>query len=160
MLILQGVAFACLFMPLTTVALTTIPRHKLADATGLNSLLRQIGGSLGLAHLRDAHPALHEPRPCRRLARTSRSTRPEVAARLGAMTQAFMARGYDYDDGDASRGASCSAGWSRGRRSVLMFEKLFLFAGGLFLFVLPLLIFLKSPEHGEGVPKVEVHVEA
>jgi DHA2 family multidrug resistance protein len=43
-LVLQGVAFSCLFIPLTTVALASIPRHKLADATGMNSLLRQIGG--------------------------------------------------------------------------------------------------------------------
>ena len=42
-------AFACLFVPLTTVALANIPRTKLADATGLNSLMRQIGGSIGLA---------------------------------------------------------------------------------------------------------------
>ena len=48
-LAIQGVAFACLFIPLTTVALSTIPRPKLSDATGLNSLLRQIGGSIGLA---------------------------------------------------------------------------------------------------------------
>ena len=48
-IIVQGFGFASLFVPLTTVALSTIPRYRLADATGLNSLLRQIGGSLGLA---------------------------------------------------------------------------------------------------------------
>src|SRR6185369_17271479 len=48
-LMIQGVAFSCLFIPLTTLALSTIPRHRLADATGLNSLLRQVGGSIGLA---------------------------------------------------------------------------------------------------------------
>src|SRR5262249_28509319 len=48
-LILQGIAFSCLWVPLTTVALSSIPRHKLSDATGSNSLLRQIGGSMGLA---------------------------------------------------------------------------------------------------------------
>src|SRR5438067_3184383 len=48
-LIIQGVAFSCLFIPLTTMALSTIPRHRLSDATGLNSLLRQTGGSVGLA---------------------------------------------------------------------------------------------------------------
>src|SRR6266849_5910636 len=48
-LIIQGIAFSCLFIPLTTVALSTIPRHRLPDATGLNSLLRQTGGSVGLA---------------------------------------------------------------------------------------------------------------
>src|SRR5260370_21417955 len=48
-LILQGVAFSCLFIPLTTMALSTIPRHRLSDATGLNSLLRPTGGSPGAA---------------------------------------------------------------------------------------------------------------
>ena len=48
-LIIQGVAFSCLFIPLTTIALSSIPRHRLSDATGLNSLLRQTGGSVGLA---------------------------------------------------------------------------------------------------------------
>ncbi len=48
-IVLQGFGFAALFVPLTTVALASIPRYRLTDATGLNSLLRQIGGSLGLA---------------------------------------------------------------------------------------------------------------
>ena len=48
-IVIQGFGFACLFVPLTTVALAGIPRYRLTDATGLNSLLRQIGGSLGLA---------------------------------------------------------------------------------------------------------------
>ena len=45
-LAIQGIGFACLFVPLTTVALANIPRHQLSDATGLNSLLRQIGGEI------------------------------------------------------------------------------------------------------------------
>ena len=45
----QGMGFSCLFVPLSTVALSAIPRHKMADATGLNSLFRQVGGSIGLA---------------------------------------------------------------------------------------------------------------
>ncbi|HEX7111741.1 MAG TPA: DHA2 family efflux MFS transporter permease subunit, partial [Mizugakiibacter sp.] len=48
-LMIQGVAFSCLFIPLTTMALASIPRHRMPDATGLNSLLRQTGGSIGLA---------------------------------------------------------------------------------------------------------------
>ncbi len=44
-----GVGFAFLFVALTTAALSNVPRHKLADAAGLNSFVRQIGGSVGLA---------------------------------------------------------------------------------------------------------------
>src|SRR4029079_19042778 len=48
-IMIQGFGFAAIFVPLTTVALAGIPLYRLTDATGLNSLLRQIGGSLGLA---------------------------------------------------------------------------------------------------------------
>jgi DHA2 family multidrug resistance protein len=48
-LVVQGAGFACLFVPLTTVALSKIPRYLMQDATGMNSLVRQIGGAIGLA---------------------------------------------------------------------------------------------------------------
>jgi len=48
-LLVQGLGFSCLFVPLATTALSRIPRHKLADAAGLNSVVRFIGGSIGLA---------------------------------------------------------------------------------------------------------------
>jgi len=47
-----------LFVPLATMALSRVPRPKLADAAGLNSCVRFIGGSTGLAILR--HSA-HSP---------------------------------------------------------------------------------------------------
>jgi DHA2 family multidrug resistance protein len=156
-LILQGVAFACLFIPLTTVALASIPRHKMPDATGLNSLLRQIGGSLGLAIFASLIPRYTEGAIASMSSHIT-PDRPEVAARLAGMTRAFELRGYDHN---AAMGAAERAlgGIVARQASVLMFEKLFLLAGIAFLVVLPLLAFLKSPDHGE-VAKVDVHVEA
>ena len=46
---IQGVALACIFIPLSTVALATIDRRRMGDATGLNNLVRQLGGSFGVA---------------------------------------------------------------------------------------------------------------
>jgi len=45
--------------------------------------------------------------------------------------------------------------------AVITFERLFLLSGILFLFVLPLLIFLKSPDHGpnQAAPAEAAHVE-
>jgi DHA2 family multidrug resistance protein len=48
---LQGFALGFLFVPLTTVALGGIPRAAMANATGLYTLVRQLGGSLGIALL-------------------------------------------------------------------------------------------------------------
>ncbi|HLW38288.1 MAG TPA: DHA2 family efflux MFS transporter permease subunit [Candidatus Eremiobacteraceae bacterium] len=48
---LQGFTLGFLFVPLSTVMLAGIERSKLANATGLGTLIRQLGGSLGIAIL-------------------------------------------------------------------------------------------------------------
>jgi DHA2 family multidrug resistance protein len=50
-LYLRGFAMGLLFTPLSTMALSDIPRHKIAQATGLFNVIRQIGGSFGVAIL-------------------------------------------------------------------------------------------------------------
>jgi DHA2 family multidrug resistance protein len=151
------VAFSCLFVPLTTVSLSTIPRHKLADATGSSSLVRQIGGSVGVAifatlltratvvarhgvvaHLNPGNPALLE--------------------RLAAMRQMFGARG-GLDTTSARSGANAMLDFLVFRQAtVLAFERMFLLAGLVFLVCLPLLLFLKTPARAV-VEKVDVHVD-
>jgi DHA2 family multidrug resistance protein len=155
-LLLQGVAFACLFIPLTTVALSTIPRPKLADATGLNSLLRQIGGSLGLAAFASLLPrftsqAMHG------MVSHLVGGRPEVEQRLLLGTRMLMGQGAAQSD--AMRASLQGLyGITMRQATVLTFEKLFLLSGILFLLVMPLLYFLRSPHHESG-PAADVHVE-
>jgi len=48
---IQGFALGFLFVPLMTLTLGEIPRAELASATGVTTLLRQLGGSLGIAIL-------------------------------------------------------------------------------------------------------------
>ncbi|MFY9718663.1 MAG: DHA2 family efflux MFS transporter permease subunit [Candidatus Cybelea sp.] len=49
--LVQGFALGFLFVPLTTISLGDVPRHELAGATGVFTLIRQLGGSLGIAIL-------------------------------------------------------------------------------------------------------------
>ncbi len=48
---IQGFAMGFLFVPLMTLTLGEIPRAELAGATGVTTLIRQLGGSLGIAIL-------------------------------------------------------------------------------------------------------------
>ncbi|HTP12217.1 MAG TPA: DHA2 family efflux MFS transporter permease subunit [Bacteroidota bacterium] len=48
-LYLRGVGMALIFTPLSALALSDIPREKMAQASGLFNVLRQIGGSFGVA---------------------------------------------------------------------------------------------------------------
>jgi DHA2 family multidrug resistance protein len=46
---LQGIALAGLFVPLTTISMDMIPREKMGNATSLFNLMRNLGGSIGIA---------------------------------------------------------------------------------------------------------------
>jgi len=138
------------------VALANIPRHNLADATGLNSLLRQIGGSIGLATFASLIPRFEQAARLSLIAHLG-ATRPEVAARLARISAFLTSRGYSADQ--ARAGAERMLGGVVQRQAnVLSFEKLFLLAGIVFLVVLPLLVFLKSGRARPAV-KVDVHAE-
>ncbi|HEU5480511.1 MAG TPA: DHA2 family efflux MFS transporter permease subunit, partial [Candidatus Tumulicola sp.] len=49
--LIQGFGLGFLFVPLTTISLSDVPIHELAGATGVYTLLRQLGGSFGIAIL-------------------------------------------------------------------------------------------------------------
>jgi DHA2 family multidrug resistance protein len=163
-LVWQGFGFACIFVPLTTVALSKIPRDKLTDATGLNSLLRQVGGSIGLA--------IFATLLGRYATQGRASLRAHVSPyslgamqRLAAVQQGLMARGLDAASARAAAPGAL-AGAVAQQAMVLSFEKVFLLAGILFLAILPLLFFLKDDRQLEGEKsasdqghKPEMHLE-
>jgi DHA2 family multidrug resistance protein len=47
--VILGVGLAFTFVPLTTVTFATIPREAMGNATGIFNLMRNIGGSAGIA---------------------------------------------------------------------------------------------------------------
>jgi MFS transporter, DHA2 family, multidrug resistance protein len=156
-LLWQGVGFACLFVPLTTVALSRIPRTKLTDATGLNSLLRQIGGSVGLAifaTLLSRYATIAKAA----LAAHVTPYSPEAMGSLGQITQGLASRGLD--PATAAQAAPAALLGTVARQAmVLSFEKVFLLGGICFLAILPLLLFLKVDRSAEQGHKPEVHLE-
>jgi DHA2 family multidrug resistance protein len=154
---IQGAGFSFLFVPLTTTALAGIPKHLMPDATGLNSLLRQVGASVGLAvfatmldsyskHARGALIAHVDP------------TRAEVQQRIAAIEAGMRSRGMDAISAHAAALRSLAGNVMR-QASTLAFEKTFLLAGILFLAVLPLLLFLKTANAPTAASASEAHVE-
>jgi len=143
-IVIQGLGFAAIFVPLTTVALAGIPRYRLTDATGLNSLLRQIGGSLGLAAFATLLP--HFIASARSgLAAHAYLGRPEMMARLGGLQAGLAARGVD-PAGARVGAARIVDGMLMQQASVLAFERMFITAGVAFLIVIPLALWLRKPK--------------
>src|SRR5712672_2535426 len=49
--LLQGFGLGCTFVPLNTMALSNLPRHILTQGTAMRSLMRNLGGSIGISIL-------------------------------------------------------------------------------------------------------------
>ncbi len=152
-LVVTGIAFACLFVPLMTAALAKIDRSQMADAAGLNSFVRQIGGSVGLTIFATMFTNYAvEARVG--LAAHITTLRPEVVDRLSEMSRYAILHGANA--GQASSAAARALGMAMYQQAtVLSFDRVFMFQGILFLFVLPILFFLRVPR----IAGEKVHIE-
>jgi DHA2 family multidrug resistance protein len=48
-IVVSGFAITCIFVPMTTFSMATVPRESMGEATGLTNLLRNLGGSVGIS---------------------------------------------------------------------------------------------------------------
>lgn len=151
-LLVTGVGFACLFIPLTTAALTFVPRPSLADAAGLNSFVRQIGGSFGLTIFATLLGNFTK-RATAAVSWNVTNLRPDVVQHIDMIAGGLRAHGVSASA--AQGGAIAMVARAVGLQgAVLAFEKTFLLQGVAFLVVLPLLYFLRV-----GPTKEKQHVE-
>lgn len=155
-LVVTGAAFACLFVPLTTAALSRMERHAYADAAGLNSFVRQIGGSVGLTIFATLFTQFAVSARAA-IAPHVTLLRPEVGDTLAQIQAGLVSHGVDAEPARmlavrfAARGVAEQA-------TVLSFERVFLLQGILFVAVIPLLFFLRVPR-AAAPAHVELPVE-
>ena len=147
----QGIGFACLFVPLSTVALAAIPRHKMADATGLNSLFRQIGGSVGLAVGATLLTRYGAQARSSLVAHVTASNGATLG-RVAQMTRGMMARGLDFETAQATALRALD-GIVDQQATLLAFDRVFIMAGIAFLVVLPLLFFTEDSRSSPTRPR-------
>jgi DHA2 family multidrug resistance protein len=151
-LALTGVGFAFLFVPLTTAALSNIPRAELAGAAGVNSFVRQIGGSIGLSIFATLFTRF-SAQAAAGLASNVTLLRPEVAAQAFMTKASLIARGFSPDIAGVMT-QKMFAGRAVLQGTVIGFDKTFVLQTIAFVVVLPLLLFLRvkrteAPAHVE-----------
>ncbi len=84
--LLQGFGLGCTFVPLNTMALSNLPRHILTQGTAMRSLMRNLGGSIGISILE----ALVDPEHANRAFAPDRESAAGQPARPGAVVGAAV----------------------------------------------------------------------
>lgn len=139
--VLRGAGLMFCIIPITSLALGTLPPEEVKNASGLFNLMRNLGGAFGLAGINTViteRTALHG----QRLAEWVDPSRPEVAGFLEAM-QARLSAALP---GDAELGAVRTlAGIVRAQTTVMVFADVFLLMGVVFLLALATLPFVRRP---------------
>ena len=152
--VLQGLGLSLLFVPLTTVSMATIAPERMGYATSLFNLMRNIGGSIGIAvtgtllarrrqafgSLLGEHVTIFDP------------TTSQVLAQLKA---AFLAR-----TGDAVAATNQAYvvlyGMVQRQAAMVSFVTIFRLLGLLFFVMLPLVLLMRKPQ---GPRKMSAAVE-
>ncbi len=149
-LVFRGVGLGLIFVPLTNLALADLPLGKIHSGTGLFNLMRQLGGSVGIAlsaTLLQRLTAIHR-------SDLIANVTPYAAAaqqRLAQIHAGLFAKGTASAlvDGKALRLLDAVV---RKQALMLSFEQLFLLFGGAFMLSLPMLLFMHRPQPATWEP--------
>ena len=143
---IQGISLALLFVPLTTVTMDPIPRENMGNATSLFNLMRNIGGSMGIAAT-TALTARYQQEHQNYAIRHINAFNPQYNSMLAGLRSMFMAQGADPVA--ANRRALASVyGMVQQQTAMLTFVDVFRLLMMVFVVMLPLLFLLKKPPKG------------
>jgi len=141
---LQGAGMALLFVPLTTVAMATITPERMGYATSLFNLMRNIGGSIGIAVTGTL---------LQRQRQTVGSTLGEHITIYDPMTQRML---FQIKNGLIAAGVDAATATQRSyailrgmllqQASMVSFVMVFRMLGILFLAMIPLVAIMKRPK--------------
>lgn len=144
--LIQGASFALLFVPLTTITMDPIPNETMGNATSIFNLMRNVGGSAGIAvgqtllvrgrqryvNILGAHISAYDT---------------AVQERLRQLQSAFAARGADPVTA-AERAQGALWGTVQKQAAILAFNRSFLIFGMIMLVLVPLGFVMRRPRSG------------
>ena len=146
--LVQGAALSLLFVPLTTVAMANIQRERMGNATSLFNLMRNIGGSVGIAAAGTMVARQTQAMTALFGANVS-AMDPETQTLFAQIRGGFMASGSDAVTA-TNRAYGAMFGMLQQQASMVSFVTAFELMAVIFIAMLPLLLLMKRPRASAG----------
>jgi MFS transporter, DHA2 family, multidrug resistance protein len=145
---IQGISLALLFVPLTTITMDPIPREEMGNATSIFNLMRNLGGSTGIATVTTMLERRQQTL-INRMGEGINLYNPGARTFLYQLRAGFLARGSDMTT--ATRRAYAAAfGLVEQQAAMLSFVQIFRFLAIVFLVMIPLVLIMRNPKHQRG----------
>ena len=140
---MQGFALGLIFVPLTTISMFPIPKEVMGNATSLFNLMRNLGGSIGIAMVTTLN-GRYQQRHMNILASHINALNPQAAETMQALQARFMAAGSDAIT--AQKQAYIAIfGVVQQQSAMLAFLDIFMLLTVVFLLMIPLVFIMKKP---------------
>ena len=160
--VLQGVALAFLFIPLMALSMSNIAKEKMGNATSIFNLMRNIGGSFGIAIMTTflaRRAQFHQVRLVEHITWGNLRTRDM----LNASRAWFLTHGADPVTAQ-HKALGALYGMVQKHASMISFVEAFWLMSVMFLVMMPFLLLLQYRKPGEVPPaspaaKPELHPE-
>jgi MFS transporter, DHA2 family, multidrug resistance protein len=150
----QGISLSLLFVPLTTITMNRISKENMGNATSLFNLLRNIGGSVGIAGVVTMF-ARRQQTFINTLGSHVTPYSPQTQAMSRGLKSAFQAGGSDPVT--ASHQAYAGLFGMVQRQAVMLsFLDVFQILSLMFLALIPLIFFMKRPGKA-GAGEISMH---
>jgi MFS transporter, DHA2 family, multidrug resistance protein len=146
--LIQGVGMSLLFVPLTTIAMDRIPREKMGYATSLFNLMRNIGGSIGIA-MTGTMLARHSQATTSMLSANVTPYDPASQSMMYQFRAAFLAAGSDAVTA-TNRAYAALFGLVQRQATMVAFVGIFQLMGVIFIALVPLVLLMKRPKARSG----------
>lgn len=148
MLMLRGVAMGMLFIPITTLSLSTLKGREIGDGAAFTGMMRQLGGSFGIAAI-TTFMATQNMQHRSDLVTKLDITNPIVQSRITSMQHSFMAKGKPVNI--ALQDAYQSLDYSISKQTaVLSYMDVFFYVGLIFLICIPVILLVKGKRKKKG----------
>jgi DHA2 family multidrug resistance protein len=147
--LIQGVGMSLLFVPLTTITMDRVPRERMGNATSLFNLMRNIGGSIGIAV---TGTMLSRQQQTTTNLLGSNVTPYSLASQsmFERLRAGFMASGADAVTA-TNRAYAALFGMVQRQASMVSFVSIFQLLGIIFVLMVPLVLIMKRPRQGGAV---------
>lgn len=142
MLILRGLGMGMLFIPITTLSLSSLKGQQIGQGAAFTGMMRQLGGSFGVA-LITTYMARRNILHRTNLVSNLDVNDPVVQQRIQGMQHNFMAHGKTADQALQSSYQSLDYIVTK-QANVLSYMDVFLYLGVLFLICVPFVLLVKG----------------
>ena len=141
-LVLRGIGLGLLFVPITTLSLSTLKGHEIGEGAAFTGMMRQLGGSFGIAIITTMIYRFNQQHRIELIPNIS-PINQQTQNQVSGLQHMFMSKGFSFNEA-LERTYQIMEGKVALQGTVLTYMDVFLYLGVLFLLCVPFVLMLKK----------------